>query len=82
MEAIAPGRAIAYRKSQKRKGPVAQLDRALPSEGRGQRFESSRDRHFFKQDEICVRGSEPLIFKSEPDLWLPYRFTRSYSDFD
>ncbi len=27
--------------------PVAQLDRALPSEGRGQRFESSRVRHFF-----------------------------------
>ena len=25
---------------------VAQLDRALPSEGRGQRFESSRVRHF------------------------------------
>ena len=27
------------------KAPVAQLDRALPSEGRGQRFESSRVRH-------------------------------------
>ena len=26
--------------------PVAQLDRALPSEGRGQRFESFRARHF------------------------------------
>src|SRR5580698_3971541 len=26
--------------------PVAQLDRALPSEGKGQRFESSRARHF------------------------------------
>src|SRR3954470_11540551 len=26
--------------------PVAQLDRALPSEGRGQKFESSRARHF------------------------------------
>ena len=26
------------------KAPVAQLDRALPSEGRGQRFESSRVR--------------------------------------
>ena len=25
--------------------PLAQLDRALPSEGRGQRFESSRVRH-------------------------------------
>ncbi len=28
--------------------PVAQLDRALPSEGRGQRFESSRVRHFLQ----------------------------------
>ena len=28
------------------KAPVAQLDRALPSEGRGQRFESSRARQF------------------------------------
>ncbi len=28
------------------RAPVAQLDRALPSEGRGQRFESSRVRHF------------------------------------
>ena len=27
--------------------PVAQLDRALPSEGRGHRFESCRVRHFF-----------------------------------
>ena len=26
--------------------PVAQLDRALPSGGKGQRFESSRARHF------------------------------------
>ena len=30
-----------------REAPVAQLDRALPSEGRGQRFESSRVRHDF-----------------------------------
>ena len=28
--------------------PVAQLDRALPSEGRGQRFESSRVRHSYQ----------------------------------
>ena len=27
--------------------PVAQLDRALPSEGRGQRFESSRVRQSY-----------------------------------
>ena len=30
-----------------RQAPVAQLDRALPSEGRGQRFESSRVHHNF-----------------------------------
>src|SRR5690242_14239348 len=29
--------------------PVAQLDRALPSEGRGQRFESSRVRQFTRK---------------------------------
>ena len=28
----------------RKQAPVAQLDRALPSEGRGQRFESSRVR--------------------------------------
>ena len=35
--------------------PVAQLDRALPSEGRGQRFESSRVRHFC----LRVAASQP-----------------------
>ena len=28
-------------------GPVAQLDRALPSEGKGRAFESRRVRHFY-----------------------------------
>ena len=37
------GRAVS---SPPRYAPVAQLDRVLPSEGRGQRFESSRARHF------------------------------------
>jgi hypothetical protein len=32
----------------RRAGPVAQLDRALPSEGRGREFESRRVRQFFK----------------------------------
>src|SRR6185437_15512909 len=32
-------------------GPVAQLDRALPSEGKGRTFESSRARHFLPQDQ-------------------------------
>ncbi len=33
--------------------PVAQLDRALPSGGRGQRFESSRARHFTSFHSAC-----------------------------
>ena len=40
--------------------PVAQLDRALPSEGRGHRFESSRVRH--KQaDQASLLIDNPLI---------------------
>ena len=42
-EHVAALRPLRY---QQRNAPVAQLDRALPSEGRGQRFESSRARHF------------------------------------
>ena len=38
-----------------RKAPVAQLDRALPSEGRGQKFESSRARQFLPH--FCVRSA-------------------------
>ena len=38
--------------------PVAQLDRALPSEGRGQRFESSRVRQF-----LCFTIANQLMFK-------------------
>ena len=41
--------------------PLAQLDRALPSEGRGQRFESSRDRHFKK---TFKNLSSPLVRQS------------------
>ena len=41
-------------------GPVAQLDRALPSEGRGQRFESSRVRH------LAPGPNRSLLFR-----WLP-----------
>jgi hypothetical protein len=36
--------------------PVAQLDRALPSEGRGQRFESSRVRHFLQTSKTKPNG--------------------------
>ena len=40
-----PLAAVAAAAKRARHAPVAQLDRALPSEGRGQRFESSRARH-------------------------------------
>ena len=53
---------MAYHKP--RNAPVAQLDRALPSEGRGREFESRRVRQFLevKQTVIssCGSGSEPL----------------------
>ena len=39
--------------------PVAQLDRALPSEGRGHRFESCRVRQLF-----CLVRSGPALFRS------------------
>ena len=38
----------AWRRVLTKRGPVAQLDRALPSEGRGRRFESFRVRQLFK----------------------------------
>lgn len=44
--AVARGGACGYRQAQ---APVAQLDRVLPSEGRGHRFESCRVRHFLRQ---------------------------------
>jgi hypothetical protein len=34
--------------------PVAQLDRALPSEGRGHRFESYRVRHLYNKIRILL----------------------------
>ena len=37
--------------------PLAQLDRALPSEGRGQRFESSRVRHSNPQKTLSILSS-------------------------
>ena len=41
-------------------GPVAQLDRALPSEGRGHEFESRRVRHEFKG--LAVSAAKPFSF--------------------
>src|SRR5262245_59496724 len=40
-------RLTAFRLSKKARAPVAQLDRALPSEGKGRTFESSRARQLF-----------------------------------
>jgi hypothetical protein len=40
--------------------PIAQLDRALPSEGKGQRFESSWVRHFFLQ---AINFIEILVWR-------------------
>ena len=40
-------------------GPVAQLDRALPSEGKGRTFESYRVRHFFQ----WVRRQRPRLLE-------------------
>src|SRR5437763_13695757 len=36
--------------------PVAQLDRALPSEGRGREFESRRVRHYFNYLQPLIKG--------------------------
>src|SRR5665811_2600796 len=43
--------------------PVAQLDRALPSEGRGHRFESCRVRHGSSSQAIDWRR-KPVVFAS------------------
>ena len=41
--------------------PVAQLDRALPSEGRGHKFESCRARHFGTE----LRARRPAVLRSK-----------------
>ena len=54
------------------RAPVAQLDRALPSEGRGHRFESCRARHFSTTSEqhwpsvrtAASSGERPLAKKA------------------
>jgi hypothetical protein len=47
-EDVESSRALKTANERRRRAPVAQLDRALPSEGRGQRFESSRVRQSFQ----------------------------------
>ena len=51
-----------------RQAPVAQLDRALPSEGRGQRFESSRVRHEYSTIQT-VCGSLVLGLSANKQHW-------------
>ena len=49
-------------------GPVAQLDRALPSEGRGHRFESCRVRHSsvtFLHGTLSPDSDEPRKVRQE-----------------
>src|ERR1700730_13393491 len=41
--------------------PVAQLDRALPSEGRGREFESRRVRHIFNKLESIFAFCVPAV---------------------
>jgi hypothetical protein len=47
-----------------RQAPVAQLDRALPSEGKGQEFESLRARHFGAE----LSTPRPAIFAPDAEL--------------
>src|SRR5271165_5089351 len=52
--------------------PVAQLDRALPSEGKGQRFESPRARQFLFPSLVSFRASPARAPERPPaSLRLP-----------
>src|SRR5580692_5139999 len=57
--------------------PVAQLDRALPSEGKGQKFESSRARHDFNdldRKQFSPFGAAEAPRKhSTSDIWTDCR---------
>ena len=48
----------------KHHGPVAQLDRALPSEGKGRTFESSRVRHSMPSHRVAAFG----VTRKEVDM--------------
>ena len=48
--------------------PVAQLDRALPSEGRGHRFESCRVRHCRTKDRSPEGVSSRLPDAARPEV--------------
>ena len=52
------------------RGPVAQLDRALPSEGRGHEFESRRVRQRTSYMKTIIRpGSQPRGRRNGPAEW-------------
>ena len=55
--------------------PVAQLDRALPSEGRGHRFESCRVHHF---SYIYQQSNTPLILQCSKVLTLLQSVVKFY----
>ena len=63
---------------QDRAAPVAQLDRALPSEGRGREFESRRVRHHINDIENTAANRVPvvsrrrdLLLSRSRDVWPP-----------
>ena len=67
--------ALAARDLGAKKAPVAQLDRALPSEGKGHRFESCRVRHkikgldwFWRARNSAERGGVPPGFHQDQVL--------------
>jgi hypothetical protein len=73
--------------------PVAQLDRALPSEGKGHTFESCRVRHFFNRLVINCQTMDgltsnrmklvlsilSLLFATSAALAVDYRWTLGYA---
>ena len=55
-----------------RNAPVAQLDRALPSEGKGHTFESCRVRHFGAAKASLGCAASSRILAARPaSLWRP-----------
>ncbi len=63
---------------QNRHAPVAQLDRAPPSGGGGQRFESSRARHFVLTPPKLAGKKQPDWLRQE-DILFAARGSRNYA---
>ena len=71
---FSPCRAFAKRPSPAGQAPVAQLDRALPSEGRGHRFESCRVRHSLPpRSSAELRGAPSIQADQRRSRWLVTR---------